>query len=111
MPASAGKAYGEGSAGTSDPDPGHRTRGVPAENQDIRIKTLARLWSKLALIESRGSAPSRRTTHNDTGEAMNANRIDAANFMRLIAAAALLAVTPVPADAQDSYPSHAVRII
>src|SRR5882672_10466555 len=42
---------------------------------------------------------------------MNANRIDEANFMRLIAAAALLAVTPVPADAQDSYPSHAVRII
>jgi len=42
---------------------------------------------------------------------MNANRIDAANFIRLIAAAVLLAVTPVPAGAQDSYPSHAVRII
>ena len=42
---------------------------------------------------------------------MSANRRDAANFIRLIAAAALFAVTPFPAGAQDNYPDHPVRII
>ena len=42
---------------------------------------------------------------------MNANRKDASNFMRLIAGAALFAVTSLPAGAQDNYPNHPVKII
>ncbi len=42
---------------------------------------------------------------------MSANRRDAANFIRLIAAAALFTVTSLPTGAQDNYPNHPVRII
>lgn len=42
---------------------------------------------------------------------MNANGKYTSKFVRLIAAAALLAFTPLPAGAQDNYPNHPVRII